>query len=275
MKCKYCGQPAGFFSRCHEACEQKHREGLTRLRQVLDNCFRTGTDFYRHDAEIRQITSSAYITSEEQRDLYTAALDAAVEGYLQRSGADAQAMQTVSRFMQYSGLPQEALNAHHSLDRLLQDRLLQDLRCGRLPQSPIKVSGPFPFMLAKTERLIWLFRGITLYQQRVRREYVGRSRGMTFRVMKGVYYRTGGSRGHAVESTYMQPVGTGSVCLTDKALYFSSPEKSLKVPYAKILSLEPFSNGLSVQKDGARELPFFLEGIEAAFTMEVIETLRP
>jgi hypothetical protein len=51
--------------------------------------------------------------------------------------------------------------------------------------------------------------------------------------MKGVYYRTGGFKGHPVETTIMQRIGMGSVCLTDKNLYFASPEKSLKIHIQK------------------------------------------
>lgn len=96
--------------------------------------------------------------------------------------------------------------------------------------------------------MIWLFRNITLHQQKVQREYVGRTHGMSFRVMKGVYYRTGGFKGHPVETTIMQRIGTGSVCLTDKNLYFASPEKSLKIPYSKVLSIESYSKWYRIAK---------------------------
>ena len=39
---------------------------------------------------------------------------------------------------------------------------------------------------------------------------------MSFRIMKGVYYRTGGFKGYPVETTIIQKMGTGSVCFTDK-----------------------------------------------------------
>ena len=92
--------------------------------------------------------------------------------------------------------------------------------------------------------------------------------------MKGVYYRTGGFKGHPVETTIMQRIGVGSVCLTDKNLYFSSPEKSLKIPYSKILSIDSYSNGIGLQKDGANDKPMFLEGINCWFTYNVIANLK-
>ena len=119
----------------------------------------------------------------------------------------------------------------------MQSKVLRDILSGNIPTPQITIAGDFPFLLNKSEHLVWLFRNITLYQQKIQREYVGRSRGVSVRVMKGVYYRTGGFKGHPVETTVMQKIGSGSVCLTDKHIYFASPEKSLKIPYSKILSI--------------------------------------
>ena len=92
--------------------------------------------------------------------------------------------------------------------------------------------------------------------------------------MKGVYYRTGGFKGTPVETTSMQKVGIGMVCLTTKNIYFSSPEKSFKIPYDKIISVNSYSNGIDLQKDGAREKPFFLEGVDSWFCYNVIANLK-
>ena len=48
--------------------------------------------------------------------------------------------------------------------------------------------------------MLWLFRYVTLQMQKVRREMVGRTRGVSIRICKGVYYRTGGFRGHLLLS---------------------------------------------------------------------------
>lgn len=34
-KCKYCGQTAGFFSRVHKECEEKHERGLNYLSNLM------------------------------------------------------------------------------------------------------------------------------------------------------------------------------------------------------------------------------------------------
>lgn len=205
---------------------------------------------------------------------YCNVFDMAIDNYLNDGVIDAKENQTVARFMQFTGLPQSVLNANQSLEKVVQSKVLQDILQDNVPAPNITINGDFPFLLGKGEHLIWLFRNITLHQQKVQREFVGRSRGVSVRVMKGVYYRTGGFKGHPVETTVMQRIGIGSVCLTDKNLYFASPEKSLKVPYTKILSIESYSNGIGLQKDGTSDKPMFLEGINSWFTYNVIANLK-
>ncbi len=273
-KCKYCGQDAGFFHSKHEECEKKFSQGLASIRQIVGNCFIAKEDFYLKEREINAIIQSSYIDNNALQQVYCSVFDEAIDNYLNDGIIETKENQTVARFMQFTGLPQAVLNANQSLEKVVQSKVLQDILQGKVPTPNIKILGDFPFLLGKGENLIWLFRNITLHQQKVQREYVGRTHGMSFRVMKGVYYRTGGFKGHPVETTIMQRIGTGSVCLTDKNLYFASPEKSLKIPYSKVLSIESYSNGIGLQKDGASDKPMFLEGINSWFTYNVMANLR-
>lgn len=273
-KCKYCGRDAGFFSSKHEECEQNYQKGLSAIRQIITTCFIRKEDFYLKAADIKRICADSYIDEASFNKELRLAFDEAVEGYLDDGIIDSAEERMVARFVQFSELPQNFLNANKSLEKVMQAKVLQDLLQGNVPAPRITIAGDFPFMLGKTEHLLWLFRNITLHQQKTKREYVGRTRGVSVRVMKGVYYRTGGFKGQPVETTYMQKIGVGSVCLTDKHLYFSSPEKSLKIPYSKILTVESYSNGVGLQKDGANDKPLFFEDLNSWFTYNVIANLK-
>ena len=39
MKCKYCGQDAGFFSRSHKECEEKHNRGIQGMTNLMRRYF--------------------------------------------------------------------------------------------------------------------------------------------------------------------------------------------------------------------------------------------
>lgn len=273
-KCKYCGQSAGLFHSKHDECEQRHLSGVARIRSILAGCFQNREDFYLHQGKIQKICQEAYISNQDTRSIYCQSLDAAVEQYLDDGVIDSEEERTVARFMQFTNLSQQVLNANKSLEKVVQSKVLQELLNGQVPSPRITITGNFPFLLNKNEHMLWLFRDVTLQMQKVRRETVGRSRGVSVRVCKGVYYRTGGFKGTPVETTYMQCIGTGSVCLTDKNLYFHCPEKSLKIPFSKILSLEPYSNGLGVQKDGANDKPMFFENLNSWFCYNAISNLK-
>ena len=273
-KCKYCGNDAGLFHSKHTDCEQRHLNGIARVKKILADCFDRKEDFYLHQNEIRSICLECYLSEDTCRNIYCQVFDSAIEKYLDDGGIDAKEEGTVARFIQFSELPQHLLNANKSLERVVQSKVIQELLNGQIPAPKITISGNFPFLLGKNEHLLWLFRDVTLQMQKVRRETVGRTGSISVRVCKGVYYRTGGFRGRPVETTYMQRIGTGSVCLTDKNLYFHCPEKTLKIPFSKILSLDPYSNGLGVQKDGANDKPMFFENLNSWFCYNVISNLK-
>lgn len=273
-RCEYCGQDAGLFHSRHAECERRHLDGVARLQGILADCFRRKEDFYLRHKEIEAIRRESYITDGMCGDIYCRALDAAVGQYLDDGIIDTGEERTVARFIQFSGLPQQVLNANRSLEKVVQSKVLQELLDGKVPSPRITVSGNFPFLLGRNEHMLWLFRDVTLQMQKVRRETVGRTRGMSIRVCKGVYYRTGGFRGRPVETAYMQRIGTGSVCLTDRNLYFHCPEKTLKIPFSRILSLDPYADGLGLQKDGANDKPLFFGNLDSWFCYNVIANLK-
>ena len=273
-KCKYCGQDAGIFHSKHNECEQRHNNGVARIKSIIDVCFQQKKDFYLFQPEIQKICQDSFISNENTKNIYCESFDTAIEQYLDDGIIDTAEEQSVARFMQFSGLSQQVLNANKSLEKVVQSKVLQELFNGRIPAPKITIAGDFPFLLNKNENLLWLFRDVTLQMQKTRRETVGRTRGVSVRICKGVYYRTGGFKGRPVETTYMQRIGTGSVCLTDKNLYFHCPQKSLKIPFAKILSVDPYSNGVSIQKDGVNDKPMFFENLNSWFCYNVIANLK-
>lgn len=273
-KCRYCGMEAGLFSNVHSACQNKHRSGKESLKTLLLSCFRGKEDFYLRSSEIDHIINEAYIDNTSKEEVYIEALDRAMEEFLNDGVIDSDEKKSVARFIQFSNLSQSVLNKNHSIEKMLQSDVIQDILNGNIPTPKITIAGDFPFLLQKNEILIWMFRNVVLHEQKIKREYVGRSSGMSFRIYKGVYYRTGGFKGHPIETTIMQKISTGTVCLTTKHLYYHSSEKCLKIPYSKIISLESYSNGLGVHKDGSSSKPVFFEGLDSWFCYNVIENLK-
>ena len=146
---------------------------------------------------------------------------------------------------------------------------MKNFERGILPPKNISAT----ILLGKTESVLWAFNGVTLYEEKVEREWVGRNRGMSFRVCKGVYYRTGGSKGHAVEHSSMQPLGTGTLYVTNKNLVFHSMMKAVKIPYKKIVGLTPYSDGIEIHRDGANVKRMTIQGFDPWFVMNLMSMI--
>lgn len=272
--CIYCGKDAGFLKSKHSDCEAKHINGCNSLKSLLMNAFTNGTDFYTIDNQIKTIFSDSYINSEKLKQIYLNAFDDAISNYLNDGVISDKEKKTVARFQQYSGLTQQVLNSNKSLEKVVQSDILQSILNGTIPTPAITIQGTLPFIFDKNEKTLWVYRDVELVEQKIKREFVGRSQGMSFRVMKGVYYRVGGFKGSPIETTQMVSIGRGILVLTDKTMYFNCPQKSLKIPYKKLISIEPYSDGVGFQKDGTSAKPFFLKGIDSWFTYNLITNLQ-
>jgi hypothetical protein len=107
----------------------------------------------------------------------------------------------------------------------------------------------------------------------VRRQIVGRSQGMSFRVMKGVYYRVGGFKGEPLMTTERKNLGTGMLAVTNKNLYFVGPGKTTRIPYAKVVSFTPYSDAVGVMRDAATAKPQFFMVDDPWFAYNLITNL--
>jgi hypothetical protein len=82
-----------------------------------------------------------------------------------------------------------------------------------------------PFNFQKGEQVVWVFDEVDYLEDRTHHEYVGGSRGVSVRVMKGVYYHAGGFKGRAIDRTERVHVDTGLVAVTTKQIYFSGEKR--------------------------------------------------
>ncbi len=141
-------------------------------------------------------------------------------------------------------------NAH---TRAQQAHVLRNIMNGIFPK--IKIEGQMPVNLQKNEKIAWVFTAASYLEDKIRRSYVGSSKGISVRLAKGLYYRTGAFKGQPIERQERIHIDTGAVIITDKHLYFAGPNKSLRVPYKKIVSFLPFNDGIGFIRDAQTAKP--------------------
>jgi hypothetical protein len=116
-------------------------------------------------------------------------------------------------------LSQSSLEATGAWERVVKSAAIRDLLSGVIPNR-MSFNGNMSLNLQKAEQIVWAFERSEYIEDRTRRQYVGGSRGVSVRVMKGVYYHIGGFQGHAIDRTERVHVYTGLVIVTNKHIYF-------------------------------------------------------
>ena len=217
----------------------------------------------------QQIMGVMPLQNQKKLDTYLYMLNQAADNYMKDGMLTDDEQQKIDEYMNVLGLSAAHLPAQGQgtgLCKIGQAKILKQLQQGIVPQ----VNVYAPILLGKDEVVFWSYDGVTMWQEKVKREMVGSHSGFTFRIVKGVNYRTGGFKGHPVEHSYMDNAGIGSLYITNKHLIFHSSERSVKIPYKKIIGLNPYQDGMGVQQDGANAKKLIFQGFDCSFVLNVM-----
>lgn len=141
--------------------------------------------------------------------------------------------------------------------KLLYGAAVRELLDGNLPSGRMEFKNAH-FNLQRGEEVVWVFNEVKRYEPRViRSNFSGSSMGLSVRVAKGVYLRPSMFSGSATSETSTVQVGFGMLGITTKNIYFHDVEggKSLRIPYAKIVSFAPYKDGIGLTRDAQTAKP--------------------
>lgn len=221
----------------------------------------------------QKVLQTMPLNRQQQQDAYYEMLGQAGKNFLKDGYMSPSEQQKVDEYVSTLGLSLINLPPSlkgSSIEELSQATILNDLQSGRPPRYNIQA----PIILTKGEVALWCYNNVTMYQEKIKREMVGSHSGFSFRVMKGVTYRTGGFKGHPVETSYMENMGVGSLYVTNKNIIFMGQMRSIKVPYTKIIGINPYSDGMEVQRDGNNVKRLVFQGFDCSFVLNVINNLN-
>ena len=205
------------------------------------------------EAAIRENAVAARIEAQELQSLVTKCMEGEMErmaedGHL--SHEEEHAVQALCQMFGIQGDDQEENGIWSQLAKLA---VLRDLAEGSLPARFAQVQVPFRMM--KSETLIWLFDNVEYHAMRTRREFRGGSTGISVRVARGIYLRQSAFKGRPLEVNEFAYVDTGLLGITTKHMYFTGPARSFRIRHSKIVSLTPFTDGISLTRDTANAKP--------------------
>jgi hypothetical protein len=269
--CKFCGKPAGFLRTKHLECAQRHENGIKQITSSILQALSASSSSDLLQG-LGDVARSCYVSDNEMQSIlireWTRAVDRILEDGVLDESEEKHLLELKDRF----SLPESDLDQNGALTKIAKAGAIRDVLNGIVPRR-MRVDGNLPINLQAGEKVVWVFPDSKYLEDKSRRQYVGGSHGVSVRIMKGVYYRVGAFKGHPTESTERVLVDTGIVAITNKHIYFAGPVKALRVPYAKIVSFEPFTNGVGIIRDASSAKPQIFVTGDGWFTYNLVANL--
>jgi hypothetical protein len=248
----FCGKPAGFLHNKHHECAEKHLAGSREIRNLILEDPSSPASVGSTASRVKQVAEQSFISESERRDLSLAAWSFAVDNAL-AAGVLSEELETrLVDLKEGLSLSSGDLLQTDAWDRMAKSAVLRNLMNCVIPKR-MRFDGNLPLNFQKGEQLVWAFDGVDYLEDRTRRQYVGGSRGVSVRVMKGVYYHIGGFKGHAIDRTERVQVDTGLLAATTKQIYFSGAKKAFRIPYKKIVAFEPSAMAWELRETAYRQ----------------------
>lgn len=229
------GLISGFFTKLSDA--RQRSKNKKEFKQELISAVGDGvlTDF--EVAELLRRKSELELTEEDIRELGLEIFEVAVRAVKTKGHLSPQSHEELCKIQAHLGLHDSQLG--HLGVEIVRSRQLHELQRGNI--APINAAN---VILQPGEFAYWIENG-TLHEQKVvSRRYEGGSRGASIRVMKGVSFRVGASRGQVVSETGWIPVSVGNLVITNQRIIFQGDRKSFATKYEKIFEIQPAMDGL-------------------------------
>lgn len=269
--CSYCGKPAGMLRRKHADCESNHSRALAELVRSAQAAA-TGKATFETLADTAESARQSHVSPEEVHESYVRGWEMAADHFLNDGDLAPEEEHQLGAFQRELGLTQEQLDSKGAYSRVGKSLILRDILSGKVP-TRVSIEEPSSFNFQKGEQPVWLFNRVDYLEDKIRREYVGQSSGLSIRVARGIYYRVGSFRGHPVERTERALVDQGTLAVTTKHLYFAGTSKSFRIRHDKIVSFVPFSDGIGLMRDAASaKLQLFITG-DGWFTYNLLSNV--
>jgi hypothetical protein len=270
-KCPYCNTSAGVFKKLHKECEQINKKGIYKINEL-------SADFFSNPElvnlnELKSISKESFVSETALKDILIDTYSQYLNVFLDDGTLSEEEENKLEEYQEKFDLSQNDLEKKDLLSQTLRASILRQLINGEELTNRIKIQGNLPFKFQKSENLVWLFQNVDLFEQRIKTTYKGGSQGVSIRIAKGLYYRTSSFRGHPVKTTNIVPVATGMLALTNKHLYFSSRIKNFRINYDKIITLEPYSDGIGITKDGVTAKPQVFKNVDGWFCYNFIKNI--
>ena len=279
-ECIHCGKSNnGFWDKSHKKCSEINLESRIKIKNVVDNYFLKFEDQKVADVnekineseydDLSNIAQSGYINLPKE---LVAILNSKFESFLNDGILSSDEETVIAHFTeQFKLTNNEYLNSSKINHKIVRASIIRSLLNEKPLSCRISNAQDLPFNFMKSESLIYADANVSYSEKRMRTTYVGGSDGVSIKIAKGIYYRKSFFKGNAVQTLKTIEIGVGIIALTNKHLYFSSSEKSFRIRFDRIVSVEPVLDGILIQKEGVSSKPQLFCEIDGWFYYNFIK----
>ncbi|CVK31735.1 hypothetical protein KH990_01350 [Methanoculleus bourgensis] len=131
---------------------------------------------------------------------------------------------------------------------------LEKIQQGFVPELRVETNA---VLLKRGERAVAVIPGVTLKEPRSVRTTYGGGAGPSFRIAKGVYFRTGGFAARSESHEEIKVIDSGTLTLTNRRMVFTGGKRTINFPLGKIVGMEPYRDGIAVNRDGKQRTEYY------------------
>jgi len=201
-----CGQKAGLFRKLHKECPTKALRGKEEMVSLVAQSVLASIDPPSLKAKLQEIAQRSFLGGCDPKSFLVQGWEKAVNRALEDNLLTVNEEQALMKSAQSLFLTQEDLNEKNAFSHVVKAAVIRDILEGKLPKR-MRFNKNLPINLQKEENIVWAFPDTTLYEQRTHTHYQGSHQGVSIRIAKGPYYRTGVFKGYPVRTATMVNMG--------------------------------------------------------------------
>lgn len=226
-------------------------------RQIEIKLSRAVSDGNISEQELADINSAFYasdIEAETFADIKQRVFNTVLASYMADRRVSGEEVSSLMQIAETINIPRSVLD--HAMERVNLYRLLYYAET--CPFEDLPTFGRVSIVLRQGEKLYFAAGSNVIEERVVDRQYIAVSQGMSFRIMKGVSYRVGATKGRVHTVKGMVPVSSGTLAVTDRRLVYVGDSKSLNTPFDKLLDVHLYKDGLRFSST-TRQKPVVIE----------------
>lgn len=255
--CRICGKNAGWFSDIHEACVATVQAGVKEIKTIVSSAVAEAMQDKVPDVQpvVEEVRLAKLVPPDQVRTAVMESWSVAASEAALKEPLSADKQAAVTRVYEDLGLTSQEMKKLEGFRAAVLSLILWAIVNDEESAYANAMVSQNPFNLKSGETPIAFFGSVVYSQETTTRSYEGGYRGLSVRVVPGVYSHFGGFKGQPVETSAMKEIDYGGMLLTTKSLYFEGDHTTFCIPIGSVLSFRPQPDGIGLSRNANHGKP--------------------